>query len=512
MLPEKRKFKQTFGSLCTMPNAMTKPGSTLDFGSSVLDVSGHREPEWLALMIAWAPYEPSRIGEVALFEGDRGVWIFGRGEVDSSSSAPRANFCQQRPGSTTRQPALESPGLSREQLRIRVERQSLHIERLGRCALEVRGERVDKCVLRPNDTLMLKGQMVLYCTRRPRKLPPSNSASLENVKEFGMPDIHGIVGESPVAWQLREQLAWLATADEHTLILGESGAGKELCAHAVHTMSGRNRGPFVARNAATIPTGLVDAELFGNIKNYPNPGMVERAGLIGSAHEGTLFLDEIGELPQSLQANLLRVLDERGEYHPLGGATTKRSHFRLIGATNRNPDVLKHDLAARLVLRLDVPTLNERREDIPLLVRHLLLRLATKNPNALRRFVDPSGPAEPRIKANLIEFLLRHHYSTNIRELEALLWRAMSASRGDAIEWLGDDTKKQTLTAEENTESPGTEDTSKTPEPTENEIRAALLEHDKNVAKAAKALGLSSRFVLYRLMRKYRIEMQEETS
>lgn len=157
-------------------------------------------------------------------------------------------------------------------------------------------------------------------------------------------------------------------------------------------------------------------------ESYPNPGMAERPGLIGSADGGTLFLDEIGELPQSLQANLLRVLDEGGEYHNLGGTTTKRANFRLLGATNRAPETLKHDLAARLVLRLAVPDIDERREDIPLFVRHLLQRALTKSPEAVARFFTPTnGSSEPNIRANLIDNLMKYSYTTNIRELDALL-------------------------------------------------------------------------------------------
>jgi len=488
---------------------MVRRNSTLDFGSSDVVAKGKRELQWPALMIAWAPFEPSRTGEVALVEGDSGAWILGRGAPADGSGGARAVFCRQRPGVSERMPPLESPGLSREQLRIRPERGRLRIERIGRCAMEFGGERVDKCVLEPGDTLLLKGQMLLFCTLRPRRLEPLRSASLDAAPAFGEPDTHGIAGESPATWSLRDQLAWLATADQHTLLLGESGVGKELCARAVHALSARAKGPFVARNAATIPAGLVDAELFGNVKNYPNPGMAERPGLIGSAHGGTLFLDEIGELPQSLQANLLRVLDEGGEYHNLGGSSAKRSDFRLLGATNRDPEALKHDLAARLLLRQEVPRLDERREDIPLLVRHLLRRATVKSPQALRRFMPPSGEGEPSVKASLIDGALKHHYTTNIRELDALLWRAMSVSSGDAIEW-GDGMPAQRREPQASAEAARKVEEStrppEMPEPSEADVRAGLGEHEGNVARAAKAMGLSSRYVLYRLMKKYGIE------
>jgi DNA-binding NtrC family response regulator len=321
------------------------------------------------------------------------------------------------------------------------------------------------------------------------------------------------VGESPAVWNLRDQLAWIARADEHTLVLGGSGSGKELCARAIHARSTRASGPFVARNAATIPAGIVDAELFGNVKGYPNPGMPERPGLVGAADGGTLFLDEIGELPQALQANLLRVLDEGGEYHALGGSTARRSRFRLLGATNRDPGALKHDLAARLVLRVDVPGLDARRDDIPFLVRHLLQRAADKSPEALRRFLPSTSGREPRIKASLVDHLLRATYATNIRELDALLWRAMSESSGDAIAWphaspaMGPGPPGPPSSEPSAAPEPAAPATvADAPEPSEAEIRASLAEQRGNVVRTAQALGLSSRYVLYRLLRKHGIE------
>jgi len=255
-------------------------------------------------------------------------------------------------------------------------------------------------------------------------MAPRTGAGHAGDTEFGEPDLHGIVGESPAAWRLRDRIAWAAASREHTLILGPSGSGKELAARAIHASSARARGPFIARNAATIPPSLFDAELFGNVKGYPGPGVPERPGLVGAAQGGTLFLDELGELPETSQSHLLRLLDEGGEYHPLGASSAKRSNLRVLGATNRDPACLKHDLAARLIGRLTVPGLDERRDDIPLLVRHLLRR-ATESPE--------SGSTEPAVGAGLIETLLHHPYTTHLRELHALLWKALeeNATGGD---------------------------------------------------------------------------------
>ncbi|MEZ4306810.1 MAG: sigma 54-interacting transcriptional regulator [Polyangiaceae bacterium] len=411
--------------------------------------------------------------------------------------------------------ALWKAAVCRGQLRVRVEKRRLHIERIGKCPMLVDGKGVDRCSLSPGQSVLLKGQMLLHCTVRPRKLARPARAKMGSTHTFGGPDAHGIVGESPVAWDLRFQLAWAAAANEHTLFLGDSGSGKELCARAVHSVSSRAKGPFVARNAATIPAGIADAELFGNVKDYPNPGMAARPGLIGAANGGTLFLDELGELPQGLQANLLRVLDEDGEYHCLGETVARSSRFRLLGATNRGAEALKHDLAARLTLRVTVPGLNERREDIPMLVRHLMRRALVKSPDAVERFFSKSGAGgepEPNVSAGFIEALMRRSYETNVRELRGLLWAAMSRSEGDAIERSYEsaspvsDRVQEWLEHEEEDEESSQVEEPAASEPTEAEVRASLAEHDGNVQRTAAALGLSTRYVLYRLMKRYGIE------
>ena len=292
-------------------------------------------------------------------------------------------------------------------------------------------------------------------------------------------------------WQMRERIAFAANAGKHVLLHGESGTGKELAARALHALSPRAGKPFVSRNAATLPSGLIDAELFGNAKNYPNAGMPERAGLVGQADGGTLFLDEIAEIPVEQQAHLLRVLDSDGEYQRLGEATTRRSDLVLVGATNRDVGALKHDVAARLTLRLELPPLDERREDIPLLVRHLLLLAAKKSPQIGERFLQTGdgGRLEPRVDPALVEQLIVRDYETHIRELDALLWRAMAGSPGDTV-LLTDDLRQEAR--------------GRDTEPTAAELRAAL-KSAGSVQIAAKALGLKSRYALYRLMKKHGI-------
>ena len=258
--------------------------------------------------------------------------------------------------------------------------------------------------------------------------------------------------------------------------------------------------PLVARNAATIPAGLVDAELFGNVADYPNRGMKARPGLIGAADGSTLFLDEIGELPEELQAHLLRVLD-RGEYQRLGEEAARTSRFRMIGATNRPLERLKHDLLARLTLRVELPSLADRVEDVPLIARHLLREAAAADPALAARFVEEiDGEPVVRIAPELVIALCRAPLEHGVRELASLLWRCIQESRGAWVVL-----------------APGVAaDVARAIEPANEAVdvdaeavRAALEEHDWVVSRAWKALGLKNRHVLSRLMKKHGLERRE---
>lgn len=453
-------------------------------------------PEVTALVIAWSAAEPRRIGEVALIADDDGPRMLGRGEAEEGDAEPRLTFQRQRPGASMPTPAIHGPAISKDQLRLTPTSQGLAFERVGRCPVLVGGATVDKGVLRPGESIALKHQLLLYCTRRPAQMGALQSYPVDRRHPFGAPDEHGIVGESLAAWELRDQLAFCAGADTHVLLLGESGAGKELAARAIHMLSRRSQKPIVSRNAATFPEGIIDAELFGNVKDYPNPGMEARRGVIGEADGSSLFLDEIAELPVTLQAHLLRVLDAGGEYQRLGDAQVRKADLRLIAATNRDPGELKHDLLARLTLRVSLPGLGDRREDIPLIVRQLLRLAVAKNPSIGERFFTDDG--EPRIDPELIEALLHHRHSHHVRELDTLLWKAIGSSKGRYIAY--GDAVRDDVIIDEPTPAADPEDLDA------DTIKRSLERHDGKVARAYKELGLKSRYAMYRLMKKYGIE------
>jgi DNA-binding NtrC family response regulator len=435
-------------------------------------------PTSLGLAIAWCLSDPGRVGEVALVPPEQTVCI-GR----DPGAAP---FLRIRPRGRRPTAPLEGRLLSRRQLEVRASGEGLEVVNVGSCALKVGGAGVDGARLRVGDALELDRQLVLVAVRR------TPMPDVPDDPPFGRPDESGIVGESPAAWQLRARLRFLARRDEAVLVLGPSGTGKELAARAIHAGSSRGRGPFVARNAATIPEGLVDAELFGNARGYPNPGMPDRPGLVGAADGGTLFLDEIGEMPAALQAHLLRVLDRDGAYQRLGEVRERRASFRFVAATHRDPESLKHDLLARLALRLEVPGLEARPEDVPLLVRHLL-RDARRDPELADRLFDGD---DARISPDLVLALLGHRWTTHVRELASLLWLSIETSPGRAL--LLTPEVRGRLEAAPGAEAPAAAEIDVA------SLRAGLAAAGGSVSRAAQALGVS-RFALYRLMRKHGI-------
>ncbi len=174
---------------------------------------------------------------------------------------------------------------------------------------------------------MLQDTLVFLVLRRPVFSANDARARATSRSRSARPTRTASSGRARPSGGCATTLAFAAQSSHHVLVQGDSGSGKELAARAIHALSSRQRGPFVTRNAATLPEGLVDAELFGTVRGYPHAGSPERRGVIGEADGGTLFLDEIGELRHDLQAHLLRVLDHGGEYQRLGDARTRRSTF-----------------------------------------------------------------------------------------------------------------------------------------------------------------------------------------
>lgn len=254
----------------------------------------------------------------------------------------------------------------------------------------------------------------------------------ENVylrRELGEKDWAEIVGQSAAIKKVLALVDRVAPTKACVLIQGETGTGKELIARAIHRLSGRKEQAFVKLNCAAIPTGLLEAELFGHEKGAFTGAVSRRIGRFELADGGTLFLDEVGEIPLELQAKLLRVLQEQ-EFERLGSPRTVRVDVRLIAASNRNlaqmvaEQNFRSDLYYRLnVFPIFVPPLRERLEDIPLLIRYFI-RHHARQYNKLITHIPPETIAE----------LSRYPWPGNIREMENLIERSVILSQGETLE------------------------------------------------------------------------------
>jgi formate hydrogenlyase transcriptional activator len=227
----------------------------------------------------------------------------------------------------------------------------------------------------------------------------------------------GIVSQSPRLRDAIERLQRVAPTDTTVLLTGETGTGKELMARAIHTRSRRASRALVAVNLAALPESLVSSELFGHEQGAFTGASQRRIGRFETADRATLFLDEVGDLPHDIQVALLRVVQE-GAYERLGGSQTRHANVRLITATNRSLEALvdegrfRMDLYYRLsVFPIQLPPLRERREDIPLLVRHFLRQIASRlgrqfegvEPESMERLVAFSWPGNIRQLQNVVE-------------------------------------------------------------------------------------------------------------
>ncbi|MBI4805502.1 MAG: sigma-54-dependent Fis family transcriptional regulator [Desulfovibrio sp.] len=237
-----------------------------------------------------------------------------------------------------------------------------------------------------------------------------------------------LIGASPAMRQVRELAQQVGPAEATVLILGDSGTGKELVAELVHAMSPRRDNPLIKVNCAALPGDLLESELFGYVKGAFTGAVKDKPGRFQLANGGTLFLDEVGELPLSLQAKLLRALQER-TVEPLGSVKPVQTDVRILAATNRDlraevaRGAFREDLYFRLaVLEIRIAPLRERIEDLPELVAYLLTKLGARNKKNVRS-VSPA----------YLDILTRYAWPGNVRELENVLERSVILARSDTL-------------------------------------------------------------------------------
>ncbi len=311
----------------------------------------------------------------------------------------------------------------------------------------------------------------------------------------------GILGKSPKMQEVFALMQRAAESDITALIWGESGTGKELVAKSIHFNSSRKAGPFIAINCAAIPETLIESELFGHEQGAFTDARGQRIGQFEQAHSGTIFLDEIGDMQLTLQAKLLRVLQER-QFRRVGGTETIPLNFRVIAATNQDlrtaveKGTFRVDLFYRIAAYpIEIPPLRERREDIPLLARHFL-----------KKYAESANKSISEICPSALQLLIWHDFPGNVRELENIIERAVLLETTDILQ--RHHLSPSTLSMPPSQTAPTTDLDSRPILPLE-EVEKQAVTHalettNNNVAKAAQALGIN-RATLYRKLKVYQL-------
>ncbi len=311
-------------------------------------------------------------------------------------------------------------------------------------------------------------------------------------------DVPGIIGQSGAIEQLNRQIHKVSRSHAPVFIHGESGTGKELVARAIHSLGPRNEQPFIAVNCGAIPSDLMESEFFGHKKGAFTGAHGTKEGFFQAAHGGTLFLDEVADLPLNMQVKLLRAIQEN-LVRPVGSETEMPVDVRILSASHKDLQMevddknFREDLFYRLdVINLQVPSLRERLEDVPLLCGHILERLAQ----------SLDHPAS-KLSSNALRQLQQYHFPGNVRELENILQRAVTLIDGSQIE-----VDDLTLKSRQTIKKPDTQSHQLVPgetleeylEEAEREILTQALEMCRwNKTAAAEQLGMSFRSMRYRL-------------
>ncbi len=310
-----------------------------------------------------------------------------------------------------------------------------------------------------------------------------------------------IIGKSRAMKNVFDMIDRVASATANVLIQGESGTGKELVARAIHEQGGRRQGPFVAINCTAIPDTLLESELFGHAKGAFTGAIAKKKGLFEEAHGGTLFLDEIGDLDLSLQAKLLRVIQEK-RIKPVGDNEYKDIDVRIISATHKDlqkavkEDLFREDLFYRLsVIPIVIPPLRYRREDIPLLAQFFIDKYAASNKSSVRGFTKAA-----------MGKMMSAPWDGNVRELENIMERVVVLTDRDLVE-------VEDLPLQETADSEGFFANTNVDLPTLEQLEKRYMKHvlDRvggKKEKAAQILGINRR-TLYRKEREYGFVVDE---
>jgi PAS domain S-box-containing protein len=313
--------------------------------------------------------------------------------------------------------------------------------------------------------------------------------------------IGDLVSRSPLMQRLFEVLPALAASPSTVLILGETGTGKELVARTIHSLSPHSQGPFIAVNCGALPDTLLESELFGYKAGAFTGAIKDKPGRFAMARGGTLFLDEIGEVSPALQVRLLRVLQDRG-YEPLGATRSESTDARIIVATNKDlidqvrQGVFREDLYYRVnVVRIELPPLRSRKEDIPLLVEQFVARFNRLQMKSVQGMT-----------AEALSLLMAHHWPGNIRELENVIERAFILCHEGLI---GIGHLPGELTARGAAWGEGSEARSAHDILDAQALRAALERNAFNRLAAAKELGIH-KTTFFRRMKKLGISLPEQ--
>jgi DNA-binding NtrC family response regulator len=340
------------------------------------------------------------------------------------------------------------------------------------------------------------------CVRRALSRPGE-----EEVRFPSRDDTMGtIIGRTPAMVDVYKTIARVATQPSTILILGESGTGKELVAHAIHRHSTRRGKPFVAVDCTSLPENLLESELFGYVRGAFTGAVTDSPGLFAEANGGTIFLDEIGDLALTLQAKLLRVLQER-QIRPVGGTQWREVDVRVLAATNRDlteavaGSRFREDLYYRLkVVTIQLPPLRDRGDDVPLLVDHLVSQAARRCNKPVRG-----------VSAGALGLLQAYHWPGNVRELAHVIERTVALSQHDVIGF--EDLPAELRNPQVKDGATGTAQLMggrpSLDELKHHYIRRVLEESAGNVTRAAAILGVDRRS-LYRMVERYGIPLRAD--